>query len=125
MAGPGQTEAAHELCSAIPAQKKEHFSRALATMSIFSGCRWRETIYPRVRDFYPQQRLSVVRQGLAVDAFGHNASDRMIENMLPVFRGFPPRALFAGAVLDAAALAPGKFSNRRLAKVVKVSRRAT
>lgn len=52
ISGPGQTEAAHELCSAIPAQKKEHFLvPGVGHYGIFSGRRWRETIYPRVRDF--------------------------------------------------------------------------
>ncbi|MCZ7653682.1 MAG: hypothetical protein M5R42_04425 [Rhodocyclaceae bacterium] len=38
ISGPGQTEAAHELCSAIPAQKKNTSScRALATTAFSAG----------------------------------------------------------------------------------------
>ena len=52
ISGPGQTEAAHELCRNIPADKKEHFLvPGVGHYGIFSGRRWRETIYPRVRDF--------------------------------------------------------------------------
>jgi poly(3-hydroxybutyrate) depolymerase len=52
ISGPGQTEAAHGLCRNIPAQKKEHFLvPGVGHYGIFSGKRWRETIYPRVRDF--------------------------------------------------------------------------
>lgn len=52
ISGPGQTEAAHELCSNIPAERKEHFLvPGVGHYGIFSGRRWRETICPRVRDF--------------------------------------------------------------------------
>jgi poly(3-hydroxybutyrate) depolymerase len=52
ISGPGQTEAAHGLCSGIPAQRKEHFLvPGVGHYGIFSGRRWRETICPRVRDF--------------------------------------------------------------------------
>ena len=52
ISGPGQTEAAHELCRNIPAPQKEHFLvPGVGHYGIFSGKRWRETIYPRVRGF--------------------------------------------------------------------------
>lgn len=52
ISGPGQTEAAHELCRNIPAERKEHFLvPGVGHYGIFSGRRWRETICPRVRDF--------------------------------------------------------------------------
>ena len=52
ISGPGQTVAAHDLCSAIPARKKGHFLvPGVGHYGIFSGRRWREKIYPRVRDF--------------------------------------------------------------------------
>ncbi len=52
ISGPGQTEAAHELCRNIPAQRKEHFLvPGVGHYGIFSGRRWRETICPRVREF--------------------------------------------------------------------------
>jgi poly(3-hydroxybutyrate) depolymerase len=52
ISGPGQTEAAHDLCSNIPAGKKEHYLvPGVGHYGIFSGKRWRETVCPRVREF--------------------------------------------------------------------------
>lgn len=52
ISGPGQTEAAHDLCRNIPAEKKDHFLvPGVGHYGIFSGRRWRETICPRVREF--------------------------------------------------------------------------
>ena len=52
ISGPGQTEAAHELCRNIPAEKKLHYLvPGVGHYGIFSGRRWRETICPRVGEF--------------------------------------------------------------------------
>lgn len=52
ISGAGQTVAAHELCTAIPEQRKRHFLvPGVGHYGIFSGRRWRETICPRVADF--------------------------------------------------------------------------
>ncbi|GMU49010.1 MAG: hypothetical protein AMXMBFR31_12360 [Candidatus Desulfobacillus denitrificans] len=52
ISGPGQTEAAHELCRNIHAKKKEHYLvPGVGHYGIFSGKRWREAVCPRVRDF--------------------------------------------------------------------------
>jgi poly(3-hydroxybutyrate) depolymerase len=52
ISGNGQTEAAHALCLNIPREKREHFlAPKVGHYGIFSGRRWREVIYPRVRDF--------------------------------------------------------------------------
>ena len=52
ISGPGQTEAAHDLCRNIPPHMKEHYlAPGVGHYGIFSGKRWRETIYPLVRDF--------------------------------------------------------------------------
>ncbi len=52
ISGNGQTEAAHALCLNIPREKREHFlAPNVGHYGIFSGRRWRELIYPRVRDF--------------------------------------------------------------------------
>jgi len=53
IAGLGQTEAAQALCSGIPAEHREHFIvEGAGHYGIFSGRRWRETVYPKVRDFF-------------------------------------------------------------------------
>jgi poly(3-hydroxybutyrate) depolymerase len=52
ISGNGQTEAAHLLCLSIPREHREHFLAPRAGhYGIFSGRRWRETIYPMVRNF--------------------------------------------------------------------------
>ncbi len=52
ISGVGQTEAAHTLCSNIPASRREHFLvDGVGHYGIFSGRRYRERIYPRIRDF--------------------------------------------------------------------------
>jgi poly(3-hydroxybutyrate) depolymerase len=52
ISGNGQTEAAHLLCFNIPAQRREHYvAPGTGHYGIFAGRRWRETIYPKVRDF--------------------------------------------------------------------------
>jgi poly(3-hydroxybutyrate) depolymerase len=52
ISGLGQTQAAHDLCSSIPAKRREHkVIEGAGHYGIFSGRRWRETVYPQVRDF--------------------------------------------------------------------------
>jgi poly(3-hydroxybutyrate) depolymerase len=52
ISGNGQTEAAHALCLNIPRERREHFvAPGVGHSGIFSGRRWREIVYPRVRDF--------------------------------------------------------------------------
>jgi poly(3-hydroxybutyrate) depolymerase len=52
ISGVGQTEAAHTLCTSVPANRREHFLvEGVGHYGIFSGRRYRERIYPRIRDF--------------------------------------------------------------------------
>ena len=52
IAGVGQTRAAHKLCSGIPQDRQFHYEvEGAGHYGIFSGRRWRETVYPHVRDF--------------------------------------------------------------------------
>ena len=52
ISGLGQTEAAHDLCTGIPAKARAHrVIEGAGHYGIFSGRRWRETVYPQVRDF--------------------------------------------------------------------------
>jgi poly(3-hydroxybutyrate) depolymerase len=55
ISGLGKTEAAHDLCSSIPARRSVHrVIEGAGHYGIFSGRRWRETVYPQVRDFIRQ-----------------------------------------------------------------------
>ncbi|HEY0180733.1 MAG TPA: polyhydroxyalkanoate depolymerase [Dokdonella sp.] len=52
ISGLGQTKAAHTLCTGIPAGSREHIEvKGAGHYGIFSGRRWREIVYPDVRDF--------------------------------------------------------------------------
>ncbi|MFC4728297.1 polyhydroxyalkanoate depolymerase [Coralloluteibacterium thermophilus] len=52
ISGLGQTRAAHDLCSGIPETRRAHFeAEGAGHYGIFSGRRWREQVYPRVRAF--------------------------------------------------------------------------
>jgi len=52
ISGAGQTRAAHGLCTGIPKDRQFHYDAVGAGhYGIFSGRRWREKIYPKVRDF--------------------------------------------------------------------------
>ena len=52
ISGAGQTRAAHGLCTGVPAARQFHYDAIGAGhYGIFSGRRWREKVYPQVRDF--------------------------------------------------------------------------
>jgi poly(3-hydroxybutyrate) depolymerase len=52
ISGIGQTRAAHTLCTGVPASMKTHYEVPEAGhYGIFSGRRWRETVYPKLREF--------------------------------------------------------------------------
>jgi polyhydroxyalkanoate depolymerase len=53
---PGQTEAAHRLCPAIPEDRRgHHLQPGVGHYGVFSGSRWEAEIYPVVRDFIAAQ----------------------------------------------------------------------
>ncbi|WP_255428180.1 polyhydroxyalkanoate depolymerase [Ramlibacter cellulosilyticus] len=55
ISGAGQTEAAHELCYHVPKARQKHIEvKGAGHYGIFSGRRWRENVYPQVRDFIKQ-----------------------------------------------------------------------
>jgi poly(3-hydroxybutyrate) depolymerase len=52
ISGAGQTKAAHDLCTGIPKERQFHYDvEGAGHYGIFSGRRWREKVYPVVRDF--------------------------------------------------------------------------
>jgi poly(3-hydroxybutyrate) depolymerase len=52
ISGSGQTAAAHDLCRSIPKGRRRHLTaKGVGHYGIFSGRRWREVIYPEIRDF--------------------------------------------------------------------------
>jgi poly(3-hydroxybutyrate) depolymerase len=52
ISGVGQTQAAHTLCSSIPADRKAHYlARNVGHYGVFNGSRFRADIAPRIADF--------------------------------------------------------------------------
>ncbi|MGH6649285.1 polyhydroxyalkanoate depolymerase [Aquabacterium sp.] len=52
ISGAGQTEAAHGLCTGIPKARHKHYTvQGAGHYGIFAGRRWREMVYPEIREF--------------------------------------------------------------------------
>jgi poly(3-hydroxybutyrate) depolymerase len=52
MCSPGQTEAAHALCTGIPPERRRHhLQQGAGHYGVFAGSRWEDEIYPVVRSF--------------------------------------------------------------------------
>ena len=57
ISGAGQTRAAHALCSGIAADHQQHYTvPGAGHYGIFSGRRWRDQVYPQVREFIARHR---------------------------------------------------------------------
>ena len=62
ISGVGQTQAAHGLCSGIPADLKELYVHPdVGHYGVFNGGRFRRDIYPRARDFIRRTHEAAVR----------------------------------------------------------------
>ncbi|MCD2511916.1 polyhydroxyalkanoate depolymerase [Comamonas endophytica] len=72
ISGAGQTRAAHGLCTGIAPENRHHIEvEGAGHYGIFSGRRWREKVYPQVRDFilaHNVQAPSPVDDGIGHDA---------------------------------------------------------
>ena len=65
ISGIGQTQAAHKLCAGLPADfQVDYIQPVVGHYGVFNGRRFREEIYPRVRDFIAahQARVGVRRE---------------------------------------------------------------
>jgi poly(3-hydroxybutyrate) depolymerase len=61
ISGIGQTEAAHTLCSNLPAAKRRHYVQPdVGHYGVFNGSRFRAEIAPRIVDFIQANRQSTV-----------------------------------------------------------------
>ena len=64
ISGAGQTKAAHELCSGVPAHRRFHYDAIGAGhYGIFSGRRWREAVYPQVKGFIEAHNAVAIEAG--------------------------------------------------------------
>ena len=95
ISGAGQTKAAHGLCTGVPKARQFHYDVAGAGhYGIFSGRRWRDIVYPQVRDFIA--RFETERVGKAPAAKTARAAQAA------------PAAKKTGAPAVAAKTAPAK-----------------
>jgi len=63
ISGAGQTKAAHGLCTGIPKERQFHYdAMGAGHYGIFSGRRWREKVYPHLRDFIAEHQGDVTRK---------------------------------------------------------------
>ena len=76
ISGAGQTRAAHGLCTGIPKARQFHYdAEGAGHYGIFSGRRWREKVYPVVKDFIAKNNPV---------ASNHSAHDLIAEAALQV-----------------------------------------
>jgi poly(3-hydroxybutyrate) depolymerase len=68
--GPGQTRAAHDLCTGLEASHKHHLTaRGCGHYGIFSGTRWHTEVYPRLRALiYEYARAPASRKAELLEA---------------------------------------------------------
>ena len=77
ISGAGQTKAAHELCSGIAPSHQRHYDAVGAGhYGIFSGRRWREKVYPVIRDFIAQYDAAPLKQPAAAKRASRPAARR-------------------------------------------------
>ena len=63
ISGAGQTRAAHDLCSGVPKQHQLHYdAKGAGHYGIFSGRRWRDNVYPEVRNFIAKYEAAPLKQ---------------------------------------------------------------
>jgi len=69
ISGSGQTEAAHSLCVNVPKARQKHLEvKGAGHYGIFSGRRWRQIVYPQVREFFAAAAAAPVRRRLRKSA---------------------------------------------------------
>ena len=84
ISGSGQTEAAHALCYNVPKARQKHLEvKGAGHYGIFSGRRWRESVYPQVRDFIlqhnhgPRVAVDPAQRGAVVTPIANGKSRRV------------------------------------------------
>jgi poly(3-hydroxybutyrate) depolymerase len=71
----GQTRAAQDLCSGLPASKKlDMLQMGAGHYGIFNGRRWREQVYPTIRDFIARHAVKAANDAAPVEELAATAS---------------------------------------------------
>ena len=127
ISGAGQTRAALDMCSGVPASKKTHYeAKGAGHYGIFSGRRWRDMVYPAVKAF-----ILEANKALAQKKQASSATDLVAKPKLAIAKPTAPVAPVAAKLAikpvtkTAIKLAPA-VAEKRVAKaaaksVVKVA----
>lgn len=66
ISGSGQTEVAHALCTSLPPVEGNRLTvMGAGHYGVFSGSRWREKVYPHIRDFIARSEAAAARKAAA------------------------------------------------------------
>ncbi len=69
ISGSGQTKAVHSICSGVTDSEQKHLeAKGAGHYGIFSGRRWRETVYPEVKSFILSHQAKAKRSTAAKTA---------------------------------------------------------
>jgi poly(3-hydroxybutyrate) depolymerase len=67
ISGLGQTQAAHDLCVNIPADRQAHYMQpAVGHYGVFNGSRFRSEIVPRIADFMRSMETDTHKRSAAI-----------------------------------------------------------
>ncbi|HSI49014.1 MAG TPA: polyhydroxyalkanoate depolymerase [Ideonella sp.] len=118
ISGAGQTRAAHALCTGIAPENRQHYDVVGAGhYGIFSGRRWREKVYPEVRDFIrrfnPAEPVPVPPQAVTADEPA--ATPRPARKVTAQAAAKAPAKTEAKAVVKVGAKPPAKAAAKRAA----------
>jgi poly(3-hydroxybutyrate) depolymerase len=112
ISGSGQTRAAQDLCSGVPASERLHLEvPGAGHYGIFSGRRWRDVVYPQVVKFILSHPLENTAKTVAVAAPKAPAPA-------------PVKPVVAKAAKTEAALAPAKVAAKATPAAQKTAAKA-
>jgi len=117
ISGAGQTRAAHDLCTGIAPENHQHLEvEGAGHYGIFSGRRWREVVYPQVREFILQHALPGVRPEIVGDDDGsmlQAQTEVAVAAPAPIEEAAPAPIEAQAATPPAPAKSPAKSSKSR------------
>jgi len=113
ISGSGQTRAAQDLCSGVPASERQHLEvPGAGHYGIFSGRRWRDIVYPQLVKFILNHAPKATAKASAVDQpkSANPAVKKAVQTKLAQAVAKPASKPVAKATSKAAAVTPPKTS---------------
>jgi poly(3-hydroxybutyrate) depolymerase len=120
ISGSGQTAAVHTICSGVDKARQEHLEvEGAGHYGIFSGRRWREVVYPRVRAFIqtyqPKKPVAVVKP-VAVKAVAPVVAAVASVAIVAPAAAAAPVAVVTTMAAPASAVVPAKTAAKAVTK---------